>query len=462
MTKLSVFGAIIANPGNPYQNSGVDKIPDSLGYELQISGNRIYNYGLSTTEDTGILYVPENLNNCSDPAAPNAVPSGITSWNDIPHEYLRIAMVPLTGCVNQYLMQARQDQSILAAVLYNVTGSSYPLSEISVQSSWNFPIYSISSDEAAPLLQELVNYSGNLTSVPYGHNLSHLYPVDSYARLIMQIGDSGVSLPGLWIFLLIVLATLCLIVGIVSIGMHAHTYRARRDLRRRIAAGELDLEALGVKRLTVPKVMLGKMPIKTFGETTPVLDPNKAVETTMVFEAGLNGTTINHTSTPSDATLTNPTHTQGVSEAPNFDQTSCAICLDEFIPHESLIRELPCSHIFHPDCIDPYLSTRSSLCPLCKRSCLPRGYVPDTLQLTNATIARERRLRRMNTTNMNANAGTNGMVVEMGDLERRGTGRGIREDALAPTQEEEDEINRRRGGFRRALEVVFPVLEGRR
>ncbi|KAJ1974084.1 hypothetical protein H4R34_004850 [Dimargaris verticillata] len=50
--------------------------------------------------------------------------------------------------------------------------------------------------------------------------------------------------------------------------------------------------------------------------------------------------------------------------------TDCSICLDEFEPGVR-IRMLPCHHYFHTKCIDIWLTKKSSLCPLCKRSCRP-------------------------------------------------------------------------------------------
>jgi hypothetical protein len=58
-----------------------------------------------------------------------------------------------------------------------------------------------------------------------------------------------------------------------------------------------------------------------------------------------------------------------------------------------MVRELPCQHIFHPECVDAFLSTSSSLCPMCKKSALPRGYCPAII--TNAMVRRERVVRRI-------------------------------------------------------------------
>jgi hypothetical protein len=77
---------------------------------------------------------------------------------------------------------------------------------------------------------------------------------------------------------------------------------------------------------------------------------------------------------------------------PAFSQPTCPICLDDFEPNITPVRELPCRHIFHPDCVDAFLLNNSSLCPMCKKSVLPNGYCPTTI--TNAMVRRERYIRR--------------------------------------------------------------------
>lgn len=49
-----------------------------------------------------------------------------------------------------------------------------------------------------------------------------------------------------------------------------------------------------------------------------------------------------------------------------FPDGDCAICLDDYVHGES-IRVLPrCKHMFHKDCIDHWLSSRTSSCPICR------------------------------------------------------------------------------------------------
>jgi RING finger protein 165 len=52
---------------------------------------------------------------------------------------------------------------------------------------------------------------------------------------------------------------------------------------------------------------------------------------------------------------------------PPGDSTSaaCSICTEDFIEGARL-RMLPCGHLYHPQCIDQWLTDRSRTCPLCR------------------------------------------------------------------------------------------------
>jgi hypothetical protein len=177
--------------------------------------------------------------------------------------------------------------------------------------------------------------------------------------------------------------------------MHWVQRRRRRRLRQRVTTGEVDLEVLGIKRLTVPQELLDKMPLYTYGTVRPereAITPRPAERN----ERNLSS----RSSSPSPTIRPMPALIRAHSYRPTaLDQPTCPICLDDFVVADpstnemgNTVRELPCHHIFHPECVDAFLRDNSSLCPMCKKSCLPRGFCPKNV--TNAMVRRERIMRR--------------------------------------------------------------------
>lgn len=79
---------------------------------------------------------------------------------------------------------------------------------------------------------------------------------------------------------------------------------------------------------------------------------------------------------------------------------TCAICIDD-MESTTLVRGLSCGHIFHPECIDPWLLEKQARCPLCKRSFYasklddPLGPEPvEVLEAQQEEAHRERRRER--------------------------------------------------------------------
>jgi hypothetical protein len=186
--------------------------------------------------------------------------------------------------------------------------------------------------------------------------------------------------------------------------MHWMQGRRRRTLRRRVADGEVDLEALGIKRLTVPQEVLDNMPLYTYGSVVPVRPDATTIVPLTTVGADKDGTTSVSSSRPGSPVPTarpTPALVRSSSYHPTaYQQPTCAICLDDFIAPDSdanepgtIVRELPCHHIFHPDCVDTFLRDNSSLCPMCKKTALPKGYCP--ANVTNAMVRRERMIRRL-------------------------------------------------------------------
>jgi hypothetical protein len=202
----------------------------------------------------------------------------------------------------------------------------------------------------------------------------------------------------------------------------------RRSLRRRMAAGDVNLEALGVKRLNVPRDILDKIPLYTYDEGG-YSSENPSAKATPDHSRKLSDSTVgkknslsrslskSSVSAPADsaaksasAMLASSAPDVQTASSPStyrvpstgairherlqltFSQLTCPICLEDYVSGESTVRELPCQHIFHPDCIDTFLLENSSICPVCKNSVLPPGYCPE--RVTDLMVSHERSSRR--------------------------------------------------------------------
>lgn len=334
----------------------------------------------------------------SDPcfnATMEYVPNNVTRIGDLPPvQYLYLAFAPWfsAACTQSYLAAARAVPGLDGLMFYtpnNSTGTPPPVSDgtwdLNDGGRWKsenkYPVYAIPGVDGAIIMQQLAQYSGNPSSPKLQNILTQeqLDPTD-YVRIYTTFGlNGGTSLPTLWAFLLIVLAIVLFIIGLTSLSMHYHQRRNRRALERRIRSGEVDLETLGIKRLRVPQEAVNKLP-------TFIYVPNESKSTDTNDPVEPSSQAPSESAVPASST---PDHTL-------WAQPTCPICLDDFIPHETTVRSLPCHHIYHPACIDPFLRDNSSLCPVCKAKVVPQEQNANTYEpVTNAMVRFERRARRI-------------------------------------------------------------------
>ncbi|RFU25745.1 hypothetical protein B7463_g10591, partial [Scytalidium lignicola] len=379
---------------------------------------------------SGFLYVPDlNQNDPCQNVSIDYIPGNVTRRANLPPtDFTLIAIAPWINaeCTQSFLASARADlaRGFLFFQPDNGTDQPPPVSSpvwgLHDGGRWkmetDFPVYAVPGSTGAHMLYESSLYSGNLTDIPFGHDISELPGIDprDYVRIYTELGlSSSSSLPSVWVFLLIIGAFLALLLSSTSGLMHLIQRRRRHSLRRRVESGQVDLEALGIKRLKVPLEVIERLPVYTYysehdsvSAGLPDLakqDSASAVESNLNIRPSSPGSMEDKiTSARALSQQSWPqTATDGAKSSDPilahrflpYSQPTCPICLDEFQSGSTPIRELPCGHIYHPECIDSFLSNNSSLCPMCKKTVLPVGYCPT--KITNIMVRRERNLRRL-------------------------------------------------------------------
>jgi len=394
-----------------YDNKEFDTLNSSVSFAYRIDGNfqTLSTKGVGRSDPYGILYVPDLSSDGCKSEEQKHVAANATRLANLPQDkdYALIAIAPWFSaqCTLEYFAAARKEPTKGIFVYQPGRGNDQPpvLNDPSWslndggswQSANTFPTYALSSMTGDIIMNQLTLYSGNVSSVPHGDDLAQELDPSDYVRLWASVAtDQGAQLPSLWVFLVIVLAILIVAVCGTSVAMHFIQRRRRNNLHRRVLAGEVNLETLGVKRLNVSKQILDKLPVYTYTANT-VTDHEKAIPQNPLPTVDLASSSIDaETGNKTSSLVRHASAPTAVGTlASSLNQPTCAICLDDFESNMTQVRELPCRHIFHPDCIDTFLLRNSSLCPLCKQSVLPPGACP--VKITNMMVRRERHISRM-------------------------------------------------------------------
>ncbi|KAL1988033.1 hypothetical protein VTN96DRAFT_1557 [Rasamsonia emersonii] len=418
--------------GRPYVNQSISFRYVLDGTIQTLSSNN------PPAEDSfrGLLFVPsldprDVCNKITEPF----IPQNVTRERDLPeydHDIIGLAPWVSRNCTQAYLAASRR-ASVRALIFYQPqsqdTGKppppSSPIWSLGDGGRWKkdneYPVYAIPGPAGSKLMQELAKYSGGSTESQLDPEIMETFAPANCARLyaLLDLEPSDATpVPGIWVFILAILGILFVVMILAYFSVRYMQKRRRENLRRRIIAGEIDLEHLGIKRMVVPPQVLVRLPLYIYPDLSTTKPPSPSDKTPP-------GSVVDDPSKPAPvaakpvvdvAAASGSQSARGeqdedeISSAileeiwPNFNpaprtnrltfsQLTCAICLEDFAPGSSLIRELPCTHIFHPECIDPFLMRESSLCPVCKKSVLPPTFISD--QVTNYMVHREQRMRRL-------------------------------------------------------------------
>ncbi|KAK5822733.1 hypothetical protein F5H01DRAFT_336380 [Linnemannia elongata] len=304
-----------------------------------------------------------------------------------------------TSCTfRQKLLNAISNGAV-AAIVYNGPGQS----AISGATAAIYP-----NDPSLDILGLVVSYDTGTMLKAYLRTSNDSSTVSYYDRVRIEVTPDQ-RMPVIWEFVLIVVVVLLGVSFTVSVVLHCRLYALRQRYRAEALARGGDLLPNGVIRMrkTIDKTILDEFPVRIFGQTTvatpstsatvygdsvgststlpltelPVKDKAPEVKLDGV-QAASHGESVERRthSRPGSISGRSIRSMKALGTAETLDTNTnvlpqeglsndmCAICLDEFSNGEE-IRTLPCHHEFHCECIDPWLTRKSSTCPLCKYEC---------------------------------------------------------------------------------------------
>lgn len=400
---------------------------------------------------SGLLFVPDLKpeDPCNDIVKP-FIPSNVTRYKDVSdfgYPILGLAPWVSAECTLSFLAASREASTSALAFFEpasNETGLPPPQDDkcwdLNDNQHWiaqnDYPVFAVPGPAGKTLMNELAWFSdgpsqnnsqneGNTSPDPLESKTARLFtmidtgmshltsPAVSLIVILIYIVDAPISAtPSLWSFVLAILGTIFGL-SLVLLVLYRLVQRRRRNiLRQRIDEGEVDVEYLAMNQIKVPREIVEKMPLYIYTNTPKPVQPESAKEETETNVEEVPPSSRTPSPTPDEepsspptwriptvtgirrpaAAIINPATDNRVPASQNpyrlsHTQTTCAICLEDFVAGSTTVRELPCGHVFDPGCIDTCLMENSSLCPLCKKSVLPPGSVH--IPVTNAMVRQD-------------------------------------------------------------------------
>ncbi|OQE38940.1 hypothetical protein PENCOP_c007G01560 [Penicillium coprophilum] len=329
-----------------------------------ISSNSIPENGLVS----GLLFVPslEPHDPCYDITA-SSVPPNVTRYEDVSDfGYSLVGLAPwVTAECSLSFLSAAQKVGTHAMIFFQPSDNETSLPPDSNDSRWaindgdkwrmdnNYPVYAIPGPAGTSLINDLSWYSAK-TQDNKRENLTEKFELQTKtSRLFARIetGEETTPATSVWSFVLAIAGTV-LILSILLIIIYRLVLRKRRaQLQRRINAGQVDIEALALNQMMAPQEVVNKLPLYTYLEVIPPTEAALPLDHTspnpMEPDSGdktnsLSPNEDNHVH--EDAGIQKPEAAVIKPEQNDssrgkyrlsYTQTTCAICLDDFVAGSS-------------------------------------------------------------------------------------------------------------------------------
>jgi hypothetical protein len=207
--RIGVFTIRFPDPyAIDYDNNEFDTLNATNSFQYRILGNiqTLSTKGTDGNDPYGILYVPDLLTDACRDREKDHVPANATRLANLPQDknYALMAVAPWYSaqCTLEYFTSARRSPTKgLLTYLPNQGNSKPPVLN---DASWNlqdggswqssnfFPTYAVSSMTGDNIMDQLNQYSGNMSDVPHGPQLLQQYNATDYVRLwaTVDIGES--------------------------------------------------------------------------------------------------------------------------------------------------------------------------------------------------------------------------------------------------------------------------------
>ncbi|ORZ05991.1 hypothetical protein BCR42DRAFT_427435 [Absidia repens] len=281
------------------------------------------------------------------------------------------------------IMNAQMDGASACIIYPEQPNSSQPFqtqNENLYNGSVIIPVFYVPNDIGQRLFSQLSGLSTSPRFLSINNNGPLSVNATQVVRVLMLPASSGSPNP--WEITLLIMIVFLTVGFISSVCLHTYLWRKNRILQQMIEEGQLpptlDMLPMGKTILDAAKIDL--FPTRTISEKDVHDRENGKTE---------NKNKRHSTVTVSSVNTTGQLSSKGVTlsrKSADIDDNTCVICLDALDVGQK-VRQLPCEHEYHCHCIDPWLTSKSGECPLCKFDCVGHVTSPEEQKATEEAHA---------------------------------------------------------------------------